>query len=101
MKANVAADTRFFIVKSFNEENVRQCMDDVGVPWLPRVRAVLTFRAGVWATQSQNADMLGRAFAQCKNVLLFFSINKSKAFQGYVCDAAPVSFPSRPLEHAD
>ncbi|KAL1839454.1 hypothetical protein VTJ49DRAFT_1492 [Mycothermus thermophilus] len=59
-------DTRFFIVKSFNDENVRRCMED-----------------GLWTTQVQNEKMLSDAFAQCKNVILFFSVNKSKAFQGY------------------
>ncbi|KAK3381502.1 YT521-B-like domain-containing protein [Podospora didyma] len=59
-------DCRFFIVKSFNEDNVRKCMDD-----------------GVWATQLQNGQVLTSAFANCKHVILFFSINKSKAFQGY------------------
>ncbi|KAK3350051.1 YT521-B-like domain-containing protein [Lasiosphaeria hispida] len=59
-------DTRFFIVKSFNEQNVSACMDD-----------------GVWVTQAQNGQVLASAFAECKNVILFFSINKSRAFQGY------------------
>ncbi|OIW24404.1 YTH-domain-containing protein [Coniochaeta ligniaria NRRL 30616] len=59
-------ETRFFMVKSFNEDNVRMCMDD-----------------GLWTTQLQNTETLTSAFAQCKNVILFFSINKSRAFQGY------------------
>ncbi|KAM7224088.1 hypothetical protein V8F06_000561 [Rhypophila decipiens] len=59
-------ETRFFIIKSFNEENVRMAMAD-----------------GVWATQSRNGTILARAFASCKNVILFFSINKSRAFQGF------------------
>ncbi|KAK3384406.1 YT521-B-like domain-containing protein [Lasiosphaeria ovina] len=59
-------DARYFIVKSFNEDNVLKCMDD-----------------GVWATQVQNGQVLTSAFANCRNVILFFSINKSKAFQGY------------------
>ncbi|KAL2266183.1 hypothetical protein VTJ83DRAFT_5535 [Remersonia thermophila] len=59
-------ETRFFIVKSFNEVNVRRCMED-----------------GLWTTQVQNEKILSDAFVQCKNVILFFSINKSKAFQGY------------------
>ncbi|KAL2262762.1 hypothetical protein VTK26DRAFT_152 [Humicola hyalothermophila] len=67
-------DTRFFIVKSFNEENVRQCMED-----------------NLWITQTQNVQTLTSAFAKCKNVILFFSINKSRAFQGW---ARMVSAPS-------
>ncbi len=38
---------------------------------------------GLWTTQLQNGEILTTAFAQCKNVLLFFSINKSRGFQGY------------------
>ncbi|KAJ4293829.1 hypothetical protein N0V88_005342 [Collariella sp. IMI 366227] len=52
-------DTRFFIVKSYNEAN------------------------GVWTTQVHNGEKLAAAFAECKNVILFFSVNQSKAFQGY------------------
>ncbi|KAK3333758.1 YT521-B-like domain-containing protein [Cercophora scortea] len=59
-------DTRFFIVKSFNEDNVKKCMED-----------------GVWATQTKNGQLLTSAFANCRNVILFFSINKSRAFQGF------------------
>ncbi|KAK4103247.1 hypothetical protein N658DRAFT_390721, partial [Parathielavia hyrcaniae] len=57
---------RFFIVKSFNEENVLRCMED-----------------GLWTTQVQNGEILTEAFTKCKNVILFFSINKSRAFQGF------------------
>ncbi|KAF8866804.1 YTH-domain-containing protein [Acephala macrosclerotiorum] len=59
-------DTRYFIVKSFNEENVLKCIED-----------------SVWTTQVQNGDVFKEAFETCKNVILVFSINKSRAFQGY------------------
>ncbi len=59
-------DSRFFMIKSFNESNVSACMED-----------------GLWTTQVLNGEMLTAAFAQCRNVILFFSINKSGAFQGY------------------
>lgn len=73
-------ETRFFIIKSFNEDNVRKCMID-----------------GVWATQSRNGQTLTRAFASCKNVILFFSINKSRAFQGYArMSTAPSPDTPRP-----
>ncbi|KAK0708273.1 YT521-B-like domain-containing protein [Lasiosphaeris hirsuta] len=73
-------DTRFFIVKSFNEENVYACMED-----------------GVWVTQAQNGEVLASAFAECKDVILFFSINKSRAFQGYArMSSAPSPETSRP-----
>jgi len=67
-------DVRFFIVKSFNLDNVQKCMED-----------------GLWVTQKPNAPTLTSAFAKCKNVILFFSINKSRAFQGY---ARMVTAPS-------
>ncbi|KUJ21879.1 YTH-domain-containing protein [Mollisia scopiformis] len=59
-------DTRYFIVKSFNEENVLKCIED-----------------SVWTTQLQNGPVFEEAFETCKNVILVFSINKSRAFQGY------------------
>ncbi|KAH8599796.1 YT521-B-like domain-containing protein [Bisporella sp. PMI_857] len=59
-------DTRYFIVKSFNEENVLKCIED-----------------SIWTTQVQNGDIFAEAFKTCKNVILVFSINKSRAFQGY------------------
>ena len=59
-------ETRYFIVKSFNEDNVIKCMKD-----------------GIWTTQKQNGDVFREAFENCKNVILVFSINKSRAFQGY------------------
>jgi len=66
MLTEAAPDTRFFIIKSFNEENVEQCMED-----------------GLWASQEKNREVLTTAFAQCQNVILFFSVNLSRAFQGY------------------
>ncbi|TAQ88039.1 hypothetical protein B7494_g3652 [Chlorociboria aeruginascens] len=59
-------DTRYFIVKSFNEDNVLNCIED-----------------SIWTTQVQNGQTFKEAFQTCRNVILVFSINKSKAFQGY------------------
>ncbi|KAK0672037.1 YT521-B-like domain-containing protein [Cercophora samala] len=70
-------DTRFFIVKSFNEQNVKQCMED-----------------NIWTTQAKNSATFTEAFKQCKNVILFFSINQSGHFQGY---ARMTSAPSRKI----
>ncbi|CAJ2505679.1 Uu.00g130730.m01.CDS01 [Anthostomella pinea] len=67
-------DTRFFIMKCYNFCNVYDSMDE-----------------GLWATQPQNEEMLSKAFTECKNVILFFSTNKSHAFQGY---ARMTSLPS-------
>lgn len=38
---------------------------------------------GVWTTQLKNEEMLVDAFGKCRNVVFFFSVNKSRAFQGY------------------
>ncbi|RDW94424.1 hypothetical protein BP5796_00187 [Coleophoma crateriformis] len=59
-------DTRFFIVKSFNEDNVLNCIEDSS-----------------WNTQLHVGKVLSQAFQSSQNVILVFSINKSKAFQGY------------------
>ncbi|KAK0742386.1 YT521-B-like domain-containing protein [Apiosordaria backusii] len=67
-------DTRFFIVKSFNDENVQQCMED-----------------NIWTTQAKNRSAFTEAFEQCKNVILFFSINQSGHFQGYARMLSPPS----------
>ncbi|KAI0016784.1 YT521-B-like domain-containing protein [Xylariomycetidae sp. FL0641] len=73
-------ETRFFIVKSFNFANVYACQDD-----------------GVWATSAANADLFTRAFAECKNVILFFSTNRSRLFNGYArMESAPSSAIEKP-----
>ncbi|PVH72569.1 hypothetical protein DL98DRAFT_610494 [Cadophora sp. DSE1049] len=60
-------ETRYFIVKSINGENVLRCIQD-----------------SVWTTQIQNGSIFKEAFETCKNVILAFSINKSRIFQGYL-----------------
>jgi len=47
---------------------------------------------GLWKTQVRHTETLKGAFAQCKNVFLFFSVNKSRAFQGYACVATAPSY---------
>ncbi|KAH8668138.1 YT521-B-like domain-containing protein [Tricladium varicosporioides] len=59
-------DTRYFIVKSFNEDDVLKSIED-----------------SIWTAQVQNGSIFKGAFETCKNVILVFSINKSHAFQGY------------------
>ncbi|RFU31657.1 hypothetical protein B7463_g4696, partial [Scytalidium lignicola] len=71
-------DTRYFIVKSFNEANVANCIED-----------------SIWTTQVQNGEIFKKAFETCKNVILVFSINKSRAFQGYArMESVPGSVPN-------
>ncbi|KAK0743267.1 YTH domain-containing protein, partial [Schizothecium vesticola] len=67
-------DTRYFIVKSWTDENVYRCMEE-----------------GIWVTQQHNEGLLNQAFTQTKNVILFFSANQSKAFQGYARMISPTS----------
>ncbi|KAM0262294.1 hypothetical protein ACHAQJ_001763 [Trichoderma viride] len=59
-------EARYFLIKSFNTMNVEMSQRD-----------------GLWITKAKNGPMLTFAFNQCKNVYLIFSVNKSKAFQGY------------------
>ncbi|KAL8946887.1 MAG: hypothetical protein Q9222_006772, partial [Ikaeria aurantiellina] len=61
-----AGDSRYFMIKSWNAENVEAAQRDC-----------------IWATQPKNLDVLTEAFNTCRNVILFFSVNNSRAFQGY------------------
>jgi hypothetical protein len=68
------AETRFFIMKSYKYTNVYDCQDE-----------------GVWATQLLHDSTLKDAFTGTKNVILFFSVNGSRAFQGYVRNFSPAA----------
>ncbi|GER48911.1 cleavage and polyadenylation specificity factor30 [Striga asiatica] len=57
--------TRYFVVKSCNRENLE-----------------LSVQQGVWATQRSNEAKLNEAFESVENVILIFSINKTRHFQG-------------------
>ena len=63
---------RYFIVKSCNRENLEFC----------------TTR-GVWATQRSNEAKLNEAFDSADNVILIFSVNRTRHFQVLTipCDA--------------
>ncbi|KAL8828463.1 MAG: hypothetical protein Q9170_006592 [Blastenia crenularia] len=61
-----AGESRYFMVKSWNAENVEAAQRDC-----------------IWATQPKNLDVLTQAFNTCRNVILVFSVNQSRAFQGY------------------
>lgn len=100
---DLEAETRYFIVKSFNEENVLRCIQDVSLYVLIEVCHLIDFGLqSVWTTQVQNGSIFKEAFETCKNVILVFSINKSRAFQGYVSipmpsHAIPSLLPIQPL----
>ncbi|KAL5731670.1 30-kDa cleavage and polyadenylation specificity factor 30 [Ranunculus cassubicifolius] len=57
--------TRYFVVKSCNPENLE-----------------LSVQQGVWATQKTNEAKLNEAFESTENVILIFSINRTRHFQG-------------------
>uniref|UniRef100_A0A6P4EQE2 YTH domain-containing protein 1 n=1 Tax=Drosophila rhopaloa TaxID=1041015 RepID=A0A6P4EQE2_DRORH len=67
-------DTRFFLIKSNNSDNVQ-----------------LSKSKNVWATLPQNDANLNQAFKEARNVLLIFSVNESGKFAGF----ARMSGPSR------
>ncbi|XP_024018926.1 30-kDa cleavage and polyadenylation specificity factor 30 isoform X2 [Morus notabilis] len=57
--------SRYFIVKSCNRENLE-----------------LSVQQGVWATQRSNEAKLNEAFDCAENVILIFSVNRTRHFQG-------------------
>ncbi|GAB7327895.1 hypothetical protein MBLNU13_g11678t2 [Cladosporium sp. NU13] len=63
---------RYFMIKSWNHDNVVQAMKD-----------------GVWATQEKNQSLLTEAFHTSRHVILLFSVNRSMAFQGYALMTSP------------
>ncbi|XP_077290737.1 YTH domain containing 1 [Arctopsyche grandis] len=59
-------DTRFFVIKSNNAENV-----------------ILSKAKGVWSTLPQNESNLNQAFREARNVILIFSVKESGRFAGF------------------
>lgn len=59
-------DTRFFLIKSNNADNV-----------------ALSKTKNVWSTLPQNEANLNQAFKESRNVLLIFSVNESGKFAGF------------------
>lgn len=59
-------DARFFVIKSNNAENV-----------------ALSKSKGVWSTLPQNEANLNKAFKECRNVLLVYSVKESGKFAGF------------------
>ena len=58
--------TRFFIIKTFNFESIQFSLEN-----------------GVWATSAGPTKKLTNAFKCSDNVILIFSVNESRAFQGF------------------
>lgn len=59
-------DTRFFLIKSNNAENI-----------------TLSKAKGVWSTLPQNEANLNQAYRESRNVLLIFSVKESGKFAGF------------------
>lgn len=59
-------DTRFFIIKSNNAENI-----------------TLSKAKGVWSTLPQNEANLNQAYRESRNVILIFSVKESGKFAGF------------------
>jgi len=64
--------TRYFILCSKNEQNVK-----------------LAIEHSVWATQPRNEEVLNEAFKTCDSVLLFFYVVPTGTFHGYARMASP------------
>lgn len=59
-------ETKFFLIKSNNVENVR-----------------ISKQKGVWSTLPQNEQNLNSAYKECRNVILLFSVKESGKFAGF------------------
>lgn len=59
-------DARFFVIKSNNHENIS-----------------LAKAKGIWSTPPINETKLNKAYKECRNVILVFSVRESGAFQGF------------------
>ncbi|KAJ4855495.1 uncharacterized protein T069G_11053 [Trichoderma breve] len=75
------AESRYFLIKSFNFKNVDMSQRD-----------------GLWITSARNGAIFANAFKHHKNVFLIFSVNKSKAFQGYARMTSPPTTTIPPPE---
>jgi hypothetical protein len=64
--------TRFFVMKSFSENHLK-----------------ISAEKGIWATQRINEGKLNDAFRKC-DVVLVFSVNESRHFQGYAQMTSPI-----------
>ncbi|KAG5681904.1 hypothetical protein PVAND_011309 [Polypedilum vanderplanki] len=59
-------ETKFYVIKSNNAENVR-----------------ISKQKGKWSTLPQNEQNLNQAYKECRNVILIFSVKESGKFAGF------------------
>ena len=71
MSAVLSARARHPLVSRFGPEH------------MPRPSRMYLPEKAVWATQPRNEQKLNAAFNEAEAVILFFSVNESRAFQGY------------------
>ncbi|XP_048612732.1 uncharacterized protein LOC125586911 isoform X1 [Brassica napus] len=74
-KSKPGYQTRYFIIKSLNYDNIQ-----------------LSVERGIWATQVMNEPILEGAFHNSGRVVLIFSVNMSGFFQGYAEMLSPVGW---------
>lgn len=85
-------DTRYFVVKSFNHDNVTMAQKDVRSAFYVRFLSgpdACSHVQELWATQKKNSEIFDDAFKTSRDVILVFSVNKSGKFQGYVSFMKP------------
>lgn len=68
--------SRYFLIKAWNMDHVSIAQRDC-----------------LWTTQAKNTSLLTEAWDTCNEVILFFSANKSMAFQGAVSIFYPARVP--------
>lgn len=62
-----------------------RCIEDVSILPTSQAKANQDLQS-IWTTQVENGEIFKAAFLKYKNVILVFSVNQSRAFQGYVSD---------------
>lgn len=65
-RAILKGRTRFFVVKSFNFDSIQTSIEH-----------------NVWSTSPGPTKKLANAFKSADNVVLIFSVNESRSFQGF------------------
>ncbi|CAF5142214.1 unnamed protein product, partial [Rotaria sp. Silwood1] len=83
-------------MKSWNEGNISLAKAKVKL-LLCIFDTILIFK-GVWSTPSHNEDKLNQAFRDHQYVILIFSVNSSKAFQGFAFISCEARHDSQPID---
>lgn len=77
---SLSGHVRYFIIKSFSMRDVQ-----------------ISQAKGIWATQNRNEAKLNEAYENADNVLLIFSVNESRHFQGYARMASRIGDKHSPV----